>query len=97
MISEQWKIPMKVEYTARDTPQKNAPVEVGFATIGGRARAMMAAGKCAIEFKHFLFPEAIMAATLLDGLNSSVSSMEWYGFKVTCMLWGLTPSLRCTF
>jgi hypothetical protein len=68
MISDQWKIKMKVEYTARDTPQENAPVEVGFATIGGRARAMMAAANVPVEYKHLLFPEAIMAATLLDGL-----------------------------
>ena len=33
--SREWKLPIKVEYTAQATPQQNAPVEVGFAVIGG--------------------------------------------------------------
>jgi hypothetical protein len=41
--SKGWKLPIKVEWTARDTPQQNSPTEVGFATLAGRARAMMAA------------------------------------------------------
>jgi hypothetical protein len=70
MDSDQWKIKMKIEYTARDTFQENLPVEVGFATIGGRARRlMMTAANVPVDFKHLLFPEAIMMmATLLDGI-----------------------------
>jgi len=36
-----WKLYPKIEYTARDTPQHNLLVEVGFATVYGRGRAMM--------------------------------------------------------
>jgi hypothetical protein len=35
-----WKLPIIVEWTARDTLQQNSPSEVGFATIAGRARFM---------------------------------------------------------
>jgi hypothetical protein len=36
-----WKLPIKVEWTARDTPQQTSPAEVGFSTLGGRARSML--------------------------------------------------------
>jgi hypothetical protein len=36
-----WKLPIIVEWTARDTPQQNSPAKVGFATIAVRARSML--------------------------------------------------------
>eukprot|EP00957_Ditylum_brightwellii_P180474 13747644-Ditylum_brightwellii.AAC.1 len=41
--SAAWKLNIEFEFTGQDTPQQNSLVEVGFATIGNRARAMMTA------------------------------------------------------
>ena len=68
MVSDEWKINVIIELTARDTPQQNSPVEVRFVVIGNRAGAMMIAANVPSEFKHLLFPEAVRTATLLDGL-----------------------------
>ena len=68
MISDDWKIHMIIEYTARDTPQQNAPVEVGFVVIANRAKALMYAANIPKDIKHLVFPEAVKTATLLDGL-----------------------------
>jgi hypothetical protein len=57
-----------VEFTARDTPQQNSPVEVGFATLGGRARAMMSHANIPKHLKHLLLPDAVLTATMLDNL-----------------------------
>ena len=36
-----WKIPVKIEYTARDTPQQNSSVEVAFYAFTNKVRATM--------------------------------------------------------
>jgi hypothetical protein len=41
MKHKDWKLPIMVDSTARDTPHQNPPVEVGFSTLSGRARAML--------------------------------------------------------
>jgi hypothetical protein len=64
--SSDWKLPITVELTARDTPQQNSSVEVGFATLGGRARAMMSHANIPKHLKHLLLPDAVLTATLLD-------------------------------
>jgi hypothetical protein len=46
----------------------NAPVEVAFATIGGRARSMMSEAHVPHERKGELMADACLCATLLDGL-----------------------------
>ena len=67
--SADWKLGIKkFELTARDTPQQNAPVEVGFATIGNRAQALMYRANVPTSHRHILFQKAILVATLLDGL-----------------------------
>jgi hypothetical protein len=43
-------------------------VEVGFATLGGRARAMMSHANIPKHLKHLLLPDAVLTATLLDNL-----------------------------
>jgi hypothetical protein len=63
-----WKLPIIVEWTARDTPQQNAPTEVGFATIAGRARSMLQDANIPTGLRKPLILEAVKAATLLDGL-----------------------------
>jgi hypothetical protein len=66
--SSDWKLPITIEYTARDTPQQNSRVEVGFATIAGRARALMAAANIPKDKRIIYMSEAIRHATDLDGL-----------------------------
>ena len=39
--SHEWKLNIQFEFTGRDTPQQNSLVEVGFATLASRGRAMM--------------------------------------------------------
>jgi hypothetical protein len=58
--SKDWKLPIIVEWTARDTPKQNFPAEIGFATLLGRARAMLQ--------KANIPTEAVKTATHLDGL-----------------------------
>jgi hypothetical protein len=57
-----------MEFTARDTPHQNSPVEVGFATLGGRARAMMSHANIPKHLKHLLLSDAVLTAILLDNL-----------------------------
>jgi hypothetical protein len=63
-----WKLPVKVEWTARDTPQQNSPAEVGFSTLGGRARSMLQDANVPEGLRKVLMLEAVKTATLLDGL-----------------------------
>ena len=66
--SKDWKLGLKYEYTARSTPQQNSVVEVAFATLTGRATAMMARANVPKAKRHAFFGKAAQAATLLDGL-----------------------------
>jgi hypothetical protein len=63
-----WKLSIKVEWTARDTPQQNSPAEVGFSTIGGRARSMLQDANVPEALRKLLMVAAVKTATLLDGL-----------------------------
>mgnify|MGYP000117070222 CR=1 FL=1 len=47
----EWKLNATFKYTARDTPQQNSLVEVGFTTIGNRGRAMMIAANILYEMR----------------------------------------------
>ena len=64
-----WKLNIQFEFTARDTPQQNSLVEVGFNTIGNRARAMMTAANVPEKEMYKLFREAFTCATMLDWLT----------------------------
>lgn len=64
-----WKLGIMFEYTGRDTPQRNALAEVGFATIMARVRAMLSAANLQIEVRYRVVNECIMMATILDGLT----------------------------
>jgi hypothetical protein len=68
MMHKDWKLPIVVEWTARDTPQQNSPAEVAFATLAGRARAMMEDANVPDNLRFFLMPEAVKTATYLDNL-----------------------------
>ena len=66
--SKDWKLYPKIEYTARDTPQHNHLVEVGFATIGNQARALMNAANVPLKSRYKVWYKAVNTATKLDGL-----------------------------
>ncbi len=51
---------MKMEYTAANTPQQNALVEVKFTYLAGKARAAMHAAKVPRNRRLVFFPEVIM-------------------------------------
>ena len=44
-----WQMSIDVEYNLSDTPQFNAKVDVGFATIANCGRAVMAAAHVPVE------------------------------------------------
>ena len=64
----EWKLTVTSEYTARDTPQQNSLVEVGFTTIGNCGRAMMISANISYEMRFVLFRKAYACATQLDWL-----------------------------
>ena len=59
---------VKVEFTARNTPQQNAPVEVGFATLGSRAKAIMNRAGIPDDLRYKVYLRALRTSTQLDGL-----------------------------
>ncbi|MGL4350010.1 MAG: hypothetical protein ACRCT2_05465, partial [Plesiomonas shigelloides] len=69
MASADWKIPIKVEFTARNTPQQNSPAETSFTTITGRAKALLINAKVPLADRFKLFPYTAQTATKLDGLS----------------------------
>jgi hypothetical protein len=66
--SAKWQMYPDIEYTARDTPQHNHLVEVGFATLYGRSRALIIAANVPNNKKHIVGQKAIETVTKLDGL-----------------------------
>ena len=75
MNSSDWKLSnIKMEYTARDTPQQNSPVEKKFDTVYGKGRAMLNEANVTLGKQYLLGKEALlMMATLLDGLEVIVT------------------------
>ena len=67
--SADWKMNINWEFTARNTPQQNHLLELGFTTIAAGARAMMHAANVPLEQRYKLVKEAIKTKTLLDGLT----------------------------
>jgi hypothetical protein len=64
--SKEWKLGIKYEYTARDTPQQNHLAELGFAVLANRGRALMIRANVPMTDRYLLFKEAFATATLLD-------------------------------
>jgi hypothetical protein len=67
--SKDWKLGIKCEFTARDTPQQNSLAEVSLATIANCERSMMARANIPYKIRFRLWSEAFKVATLLDGLT----------------------------
>lgn len=61
-----WKLNLKFEFTAANTPQQNSLVEVGFATITNRGRALMMAAHVPLVDRYLLWREAFQMATICD-------------------------------
>ena len=57
---QKWQLDIEVEYTARDTPQQNSLVEVAFNTIACRAKSLMYDANVPDDFRHLLYPKAIL-------------------------------------
>ena len=87
------------EFTARETPQQNSIVEVGFATLLKIGLAMMIAAKVPKKNRYMFFRKAFETATHLDGLtlitldNVIATRYEHWGAKIpewakTLRTWG---------
>jgi hypothetical protein len=61
--SADWKLPVKMDYTAANTPQQNALVEVKFTYLAAKARAAMHAAEVPRKRRLEFFPEKIMTMT----------------------------------
>jgi hypothetical protein len=57
--SKEWKFPLKIEYTARDTPQQNSLVETAFAANVRHALAVYVAAGVPQEWLYLLFPHVM--------------------------------------
>ena len=58
--SESWKIPVEIEYTARDTPQQNSLAEVAFYALANKAQAAMHHANLPMEMRFQLFGEFLL-------------------------------------
>jgi hypothetical protein len=67
--SADWKLNIKFEFTARDTPQQNHHAELGFAHLANYGRALMARANVPMNIRYKVFTKAFKTATLLDGLT----------------------------
>ena len=66
--SNEWNIKAEMECTSRSTPQQNNLVEINFATIGGRARAMCNYAKMPDDVRVKVSNEALSHSTDLGNL-----------------------------
>ena len=76
-----WKNPVVIEYTARDTPQQNSPVEVAFYAQANKACTTMHHTNLPMEIWYRLFSESFATVTLLDRLTVieiSGKHVSWY-------------------
>ena len=66
--SVDWKLPVEIEYTAKNTPQQTSRSETSFATVAARAHAMMTAANLPMVERYRLFQEAANHLTKVDWL-----------------------------
>jgi hypothetical protein len=67
--SADWKLIVKMEYTAANTPQQNTPVEVKLTYLAAKARAAMHAAEKPRDRRLEFSPEVVMTMTRLDWLK----------------------------
>ena len=63
------KLPVEIEYTAKDTPKQNLMSETYVTTMVARSRAMMTAANVPMIERYRLFQEAANHSTKLDWLT----------------------------
>ena len=63
-----WKMPIKFEFTWRDTPQRNYLSEVSFATLVARGGEIMSAENIPVDHRKLCLQDAFRTSTYLDGL-----------------------------
>mmetsp|Transcript_11852 Transcript_11852/g.16947 ORF Transcript_11852/g.16947 Transcript_11852/m.16947 type:complete len:121 (+) Transcript_11852:3-365(+) len=85
----EWKLNVKVEFTASHTPQQNSCAEVGIAVVYNRAKALMFRANVPSNARSKLFGEACKTAALLDRLqvaNEEIKPMTRFEYE-----WGKNP------
>jgi hypothetical protein len=89
--SADWKLQVKMEYTAADTPQQKALVDLKFIYLEAKARAAIHSAGVPREWSLDFFPEVIMTTTKLDWLKLvTINSIK----NQDRALWS-TPSQIC--
>ncbi len=68
--SADWKLQVKMEYIAANTPQQNALVGVEFTYLAAKARAAVHAAAVPRDRRLEIFPGVIMTMTKLDWLTT---------------------------
>ena len=74
--SADWKLPVEIEYTAKDTPQQNSMSETSFSSMAAQARAMMTAANVPMIERYRLFQEAANHLTKLGWLTVIIIGRE---------------------
>ena len=66
MNSADWKLNIKAEYTARDTPQQNSLAESAFRILWNNGRALMYCANLLEKQRYLLAAFALTTATMLN-------------------------------
>jgi hypothetical protein len=67
--SNDWKLNLTCEFTARNTPQQNPTVELGLADVSNKGRAVMIATNVPLQNRYLLYHKAFEYVTDTDGLR----------------------------
>jgi hypothetical protein len=67
--SKDWKFPLTIEFTARDTPQQNSLVETAFTANVQRSLAVYVAAGVPKEWRYLLFPHVMKYLSKVKNLQ----------------------------
>eukprot|EP00957_Ditylum_brightwellii_P137198 10460637-Ditylum_brightwellii.AAC.1 len=67
----EWKLGVQLEYAAQDTPQQNHLTELKLALFANKGPALMIDANVPINVQYKECNEALMTATLTDGLTTT--------------------------
>ena len=88
LASAEWKMPLKFEYTARNTPQQNHLAELKIFLICNKARAALVRAHVPNEYRFRIFPKFVEGITQLDWLvtveieNVTKTRIEHFGKQI---------------
>jgi hypothetical protein len=92
--SANWKLPLKIEYTAANTPLHNARVKVKFTYLASKARAAMHAAEVPRNRRFEFFPEVTMTITKLDWLKLIiVNKVKKTRLNIMAYLYPILPGI----